>query len=835
MEDARLDAGLPERGLTGPRDRPPGGAAIASAMRPAMARCAAAGVALLLCAAALCEEKAGTAPPVPTTAPAARPAATTRPDSEAARPADAEDLTFPPPLLAAARNSFVVVSFWYKKDEREPAGAAETNWQAQHLYDSYVDKKRPEERVGIVLDDRGHVLVSDDGVEDRFIDRIEVAGTCGAKLPATREKLLHDAPAIVLEVEGADAERLRGLEFAGLAGADENTVLKQAVLHRTDDHWRIHVSTLHPTVRFAPGQPKNVYYGYRFSSQYSYGGYRGTPTIIADQRGRPVGCSLTGFMDLLQLECTWKGASLLEADGISWKELRAAEKEVRAALIAATHEVVVRFREGEGDLSEPGRYERYRPYRPHREGGAAGRETTAYGIAISPRRILVPSPMERETAAQIDRIQLKLPSGRRASARFVGAYKGFAAFLIEAPGGKLKHVRPASADLPRMRPFWVARARKKFGAKYVDLERNRLFGKGRGYAGQYHWYAFRRIRPGSFLVNVKGELAGLFVPYRTEDEEQRSLERSGRYGRSESEPRVFLISEIRAALSGPAEHMDPKIKVKPRTQAKRRAWLGVEFVGMNDDLAEEFKAEKPTSDGRLGFLINAVYRRSPAERLGLKVGDILLKIHPPGRRQPIDLLSERAEDDDYRSRWYGGYSENDALGPLPPSWKSRRNALTWALDAIGVGNEVKITYYRPAGQAEAKTVTVGYKIELAPPDFDSARRWRNRKLGLTAKNLTYEVRHALNLKESDPGVIVAKVEPGSPVRTAKLYAHEVVTRLDDTPIRSVRQLRDGIAAAKMARRKKVRLTVLRLGKTRFTDLVVATYDPQEDEGLDKNG
>ena len=155
------------------------------------------------------------------------------------------------------------------------------------------------------------------------------------------------------------------------------------------------------------------------------------------------------------------------------------------------------------------------------------------------------------------------------------------------------------------------------------------------------------------------------------------------------------------------------------------------------------------------------------------------------------------------------------------SWKNRANALTRALDAIGIGEKVALTYYRPAEAGKGQTVTSLYTIEQAPPDFESAPKWRNR-----------EIRFALRLKPSDPGVIVAQVEDGSPMDTARIYANEVLTRLDGEPLASVRQMRDLVAAARKAGKEKVRLTIFRLGKTRFADLTVKAYDPSDDEGLE---
>ena len=270
-----------------------------------------------------------------------------------------------------------------------------------------------------------------------------------------------------------------------------------------------------------------------------------------------------------------------------------------------------------------------------------------------------------------------------------------------------------------------------------------------------------------------------------------------------------------------------------KTLAKRRPWLGVEFVPITPKLAEMLKVETPTRDGQIGFFINAIYDQSPAEKLKLQVGDILLKIKGPAMPYPLELNGRFARDNDYYgSRWYYGGGDEEGEGPLEATWKNRKNFLTQALDAIGVGKTVRITYYHTTGEGKGETKTIDYKIELAPPDQDSAARWKNRKLGLTVKNVTYEVRYALGLKDTT-GVLVAKVESGSPTLIAKIYPNEIITRLDDKPITSVRQMRDMIAAAKKAGREKVRVTVLRLGKTRQADLSIEEYNPADDEGLDE--
>jgi len=768
---------------------------------------------------AAAETKPASTKPAATKPAATKPAATKPAATKPAASAQTKEAT-PQVLLETAAESFVVVQTWYKKDTSEPADFAEKNWRIGRLYSNYVDKKRPQEQPGIVLDAKGHVLIADEGVEDRFIDRIVVRDAAGASFPARRVKLLHAAAGILLKVDAQATGKLKPLKFAELKARGARTELRQATLRKHEDKWQIHVWPLYPAVNYQLAAAKNVFYALGSS-----------PAIIADADGSPVGCALGRFFDLNQQECLWAGADLLKAEGIDWAELNETQQACRKKLTSAVQEVVLTFRSSGREQTH---FEMPTPSGPRAiSSGAAGREISTYGLAISETEILVPTPLDRRTATLIDKIYVEYSPRDRRRAEFLGAYKDFTGFVVRLQEGKLPaHVELATEDPKRMKPFWVARARKKFGEKHVDLTTNRFFAKRRGYAGKYYWHPAREIRSGFFMIDSDGRLAGLFTRQRIEHEEELQLQRSKGYYRpysEDSESRIFMISEIRDALRSPPDYMDPKIRLRPPALARRRAWFGVEYVGLSSDLAEELKLERPTKDGQLGFLVNAVYAGSPAEKYGVKVGDILLKLKAPGMPYPIELTSLMTRQD---GSYFGGFQmDEEDTGPLTRSWKNRRNFLTSALDAIGTGKKVSITYYRPAGEGHDKTVTLDYTIELAPADFDSAPKWKNRKLGLTVKDVTYEIRHALNLKQADAGVVIAKVEPGSPALIARIFSNEIITRLDGRAIGSARQMRDLIGQAHKAGKEKVRLTILRLGKTRFADLTVKAYDPADDEGL----
>ncbi|MFP4215646.1 MAG: PDZ domain-containing protein [Phycisphaerae bacterium] len=734
---------------------------------------------------------------------------------------DANEPLFPEATLTAARRSLVIVRTWFKKDVTETPSEVEDNYQLSEIYEEYIEKKRPRETSGVVID-KGRILVYDDGIEPRFIDRVEVETVAGEKIPATRSRLLSNVTAIELVVPEKHASKLTPLAFAPLSRG-LNSSLSEAGLLQEEDQWRIRKHPLSPSVRFARGEIDNVFYGYRgYRSRYR-GMNTTEPGIVCRKDGKPVGCSLGRFFDVKQTDCLWKGPDLIKAKGIATAELAKKEESIRGKLDDSLYEIIITFRGESGS----GRY--------GYGSSAAGREVPVFAVAISDKHIFVPIPLDRKTADRIDKLYIKHSPSKRERVAFAGAYKDFTGFVVTVRKGKLPaHIKPAKSNHPPMKPFWEGSMRRKFGRKYLELSTNRLIGKSRGYEGKYHWEAVRGIGRGSVLLNFDGELVGMYLRQRVEDEEAKKLERSDSYyDQTPTETRVFTISELRDALKSPEKYMDPTIKIRPRTLAKRRAWFGVEYVPMNKELAEQFKVETPTKDGQIGFVVNVVYPDSPADKMGIEPGDILLRAQSAGMPYPFEFQARLAGGNDYDYPWHRRRGGEGELGPAASIWKDRQNFLTRAMDAIGVGKNVVLWVQDRNGKDAGEIRKTNYKIELAPPDQDSAQKWQNRKLGITVRNLTYEVRYALNRKPSDPGVLVAKVESGSPTLVARIFPNEVITQLDDTPVKSAKHLRDLVAKAKENGLEKVRLTILRLGKTRFADLQITEYDPADDEGLDE--
>ena len=276
------------------------------------------------------------------------------------------------------------------------------------------------------------------------------------------------------------------------------------------------------------------------------------------------------------------------------------------------------------------------------------------------------------------------------------------------------------------------------------------------------------------------------------------------------------MSEITPALKEPGDFLDPNIRAMSKEQAKHRMWLGVETVPLNPALAKRVGLEPLTKDGTIGFIVSTVYENSPAEQTGIRLGDVLLRIKDEDRDYPTELRAELAQrQGGGYSRWQYGGDEGSSGAKV---WKSRDNFLTGFLEAIGQDKNIEVTFCSRQGPAGWKSFTKKVQVQQAPLDYDSAERYRDRQIGLTVRDLTYEVRHALKMRADEPGVVVSKVEEGTPAAVARIEEGELITRINSVEVVSAKDFEERIIAARQDKADTVKVELVRLGKTRVADL-----------------
>jgi serine protease Do len=233
-----------------------------------------------------------------------------------------------------------------------------------------------------------------------------------------------------------------------------------------------------------------------------------------------------------------------------------------------------------------------------------------------------------------------------------------------------------------------------------------------------------------------------------------------------------------------------------RKEELRPAWLGVEFQPMTAALARALDVESATRGGARGLLVTDVYDDSPASRNGIKPGDILLAIGLKGFGEELDLAVR------------GEGRRPDVQGR---PWRSTVNYLTLLLTQIGPGREARLRLLQ--GKEER---ILDFTIEKAPDDFDNADHFQETSIGLTVRELTYEVRKALRLPPDAPGVVVSRVESGSKAAVAQIEPYEIISSVNGQPAMTLEEFERLVRAAQAT--GKIEFLVADLGVVRIVEL-----------------
>jgi len=171
-----------------------------------------------------------------------------------------------------------------------------------------------------------------------------------------------------------------------------------------------------------------------------------------------------------------------------------------------------------------------------------------------------------------------------------------------------------------------------------------------------------------------------------------------------------------------------------------RGRLGVTIQGVTQELADSFGLKKAQ-----GALVSAVEPKSPADKAGVKTGDIILAVDGRAIENSIDLPR--------------------MIGESRPG-----TAVTLKVWRQGETQELRASL----GEAPAE------KVARA----DSESKTKPSKLGLAVRPLTEEERKQI---EAEGGLLVEQSE--GPAARAGVQAGDVILALNNQPVKSVDQLR----------------------------------------------
>jgi len=528
--------------------------------------------------------------------------------------------------------------------------------------------------------------------------------------------------------------------------------------------------------------------------------YTHSTGVAVTEDGTPMGLILDGW---LPMGDDWQGSpmswKLESADSLEQKlaELR---QKVRANLLR----VHLSFR---SPKSTAGDQRNYRGRRYDDELSENVTEADVVGAVLPGSKLLVLANLDHKTTARLERIIAHPHEGDPVSAEFSATLKDFGAFVAipEKPlslGINVNQDSPASLTHQLLLRADVSlhgesRAEYFHTARFAALTRgpkNRVYPSLEGPDPE-----------DGFLFSPDGKL----VAFSLERREPVSSQQDS-YSRGETDllPATYVMEAV-ARLPETADLSNVPVSEEDEN---RLAWIGAELQPLDQDLARANNVSTQTRDGETGGLVTYVYPGSPAAAAGINPGDILLRLIVEGRPLPLEV---RLQDDSMRAQAFPWDRLDEVpaqyFDRIPSPWSPVENTFVRALTDLGFG-----TKYSAEVFAGGKLLTKAMEVVVGPAHFESAVRFKSESLGITVRDLTYEVRRYLQRELDEPGVVVSKVEAGGTAGVAGVRPYELITHVNDQPVNTVKDFETLVSS-----NGELKLSMKRMSKGRIVTIKAA--------------
>jgi len=205
-----------------------------------------------------------------------------------------------------------------------------------------------------------------------------------------------------------------------------------------------------------------------------------------------------------------------------------------------------------------------------------------------------------------------------------------------------------------------------------------------------------------------------------------------------------------------AKEMLPQLKDKGKVN---RTWLGVAVQDLTEDLAKSFNLKSKN-----GALVANVEKDAPAEKAGIKRGDVIVKFNGKDIENSHELSKRAASSE--------------------------------------VGKKIDVVLIRE-GKEKTVQVTMGeYPSEGASFDEgetapgEEGGKGEEADIGISVQQLTPDIAERLGAK-GVKGVVVANVDPGSLAEEVGLRSGDIIKEINRNPVNNMKEFRKEMKKAKL--------------------------------------
>ncbi len=516
-------------------------------------------------------------------------------------------------------------------------------------------------------------------------------------------------------------------------------------------------------------------------------------SLIINAKGKLAGLNFGQSVDLAK--DAWKGdpfTGKLVTTGQTQSWLDAASKQISNGV----YRITLNFRSPRKSAAQ-------------QMGGDEGvTEKQCFGVATSKNTVLVLSNMPPRQTSRLETITIHTAKGK-VKAKFVCSLKDYGALVAKTDKPLTGVARIFSGDLFALTEMLLPSLELRIqGEKVVSYPiRNAIDDFNLGWRKQIYPDLAGEMKGEAFLFDRKGRLVALPISQRTKGEDSR-------YSYGSSDDKLTPASYLATVLGALDNKTNIDVHNTPLTEEEenRLAWLGLYLQPLNEELARENNVATQTRNGRIGGIVSYVFPNSPAAKAGIEPGMILTQIHVDGEPKPHDASGTR-------SPFRGGvfpWAQLDQIPEqyfdrIPTPWPAAENKLTRYLTDTGFGRKFTADFY-----LDGKLLKKRFTITRMPDHYGSATRHKDKALGLTVRDLTYEARNYFRMTAKDSGVIVSRIEPGSKASVAGLKPYEIITQINDKPVKDVKAFEAALKAGGELKLAVKRFTEGRVVKLQLT-------------------